>query len=228
MIPRQVRAPTTIPKTEKLRREDDLLHGSAPKDLVDRIRSGDKLAEAELVRRYSRPIMTMLRHRTGHVQRAEDLHQDTFFVVIQRLRTSGIDDPSRISAFLHQTALNLLVGENRKEARRKTQPDVDLIEVQPDARADQLRTLIRHETDAAVRAMLQELRAPRDKELLYRFYILQQEKPLICKAMALPFERFDRVISRARKRFRELVDEKGASTELLGNVDAEVPPLRDT
>lgn len=199
-----------------MRQLGDSLQDLAPQDLVDRIRAGDKRAETELVRRYSRPIMTLLRHRTGNVQRAEDLHQDTFFVVLQRLRTSGIDDPARVSAFLHQTAINLLIGENRREARRKTQPDADLIDVQPDASADQLRALIRAEADGAVRTMIQELTTPRDKELLYRFYILQQEKPLICKAMTLSFDSFDRVISRARKRFRALIAQKRPSADLLG------------
>jgi RNA polymerase sigma-70 factor (ECF subfamily) len=198
-----------------LRQLGDPLHDVAPQDLADRIRAGDRQAETELVRRYSRPIMTLLRHRTGNVQRAEDLHQDTFFVVLQRLRTSGIDDPAHVSAFLHQTAINLLIGDNRREARRKTQPDLDLIDIQPDASADQLRTLIREEADGAVRAMIQEMNTPRDKELLYRFYILQQEKPLICKAMALSVEGFDHVISRARRRFRELIVQKNPSADLL-------------
>ena len=153
----------------------------------------------------------MLRQRTGSIQRAEDLHQDTFWVVIQRLRTAGIDDATRISAFLHRTALNLLIGENRKEARRRTHADVGLVEVHPDPNADQLGALIRAEAAGAVRAMIQELRNPRDKELLYRFYILQHDKPLICKVMSLPVDQFDRVISRARRRFRELIDKKGAS-----------------
>jgi RNA polymerase sigma-70 factor (ECF subfamily) len=198
-----------------VRQLGDSLDEVAPQDLADRIRAGDKRAETELVRRYSRSIMALLRHRTGNVQQAEDLHQDTFFVVLQRLRTTGIDDPTRVSAFLHQTAINLLIGNSRRDARRKTQPDLDLIDVQPDTRADQLRALIRAEADGAIRAMIQELSTPRDRELLYRFYILQQEKSLICKAMTLSVERFDRVISRARKRFRELIDRKGPSADLL-------------
>jgi RNA polymerase sigma-70 factor (ECF subfamily) len=152
--------------------------------------------------------MTMLRQRCRNTQRAEDLHQDTFVVVLQRLRTTGIDDPARVSAFLHRTAINLLIDDSRKEVRRKTQVDTDLVLLQSDSSADQLRALIRDEADRAVRTLIQELRNPRDRELLYRFYILQQEKPAICQAMALPSEHFDRVISRARKRFRELIDEK--------------------
>jgi RNA polymerase sigma-70 factor (ECF subfamily) len=148
------------------------------------------------------------------VQRAEDLHQDTFVIVLQRLRTTGLDDPTRIAAFLHKTAINLLIDQGRREARRKTSTDTDVVYLQSDGAADQLRALIRDEADRAVRTMILELRSPRDRELLHRFYILQQEKPLVCQAMALPSEHFDRVISRARKRFRELIEGKRADIAL--------------
>ncbi|MEQ9563551.1 MAG: sigma-70 family RNA polymerase sigma factor [Woeseiaceae bacterium] len=181
---------------------------STPEGLVERIAAGDSKAEAELVRRYSRSLMTMLESRSGDVQRAEDIHQDTFCVVIERLRTGGIDDPARIAAFIHRTAINILIGEHRKESRRRTYPDTDLIQRQRDDSSDQLRQLIRNESGNAIRAAIQALSSERDRELLYRFYILQEEKPAICKVLALTSEHFDRVISRARKRFRQLVEER--------------------
>ena len=191
-----------------MRQVNDTIEDLAPQVLVERIRDGSERAESELVRRYSRAIMVMLKQRTGDVQRAEDIQQDTFCVVLQRLRTTSIDDPSRISAFLHKTAINLLIGEFRKEARRQTHADTDLVQRHTDTRSNQLRQLIRDEADRAIRTMIQELKNARDRELLYRFYILQQEKPLVCKALTLTTEHFDRVVSRARKRFRQLVEEK--------------------
>ena len=181
---------------------------AAPEVLVERILNGDAGAEADLVRRYSRSIMTMLKHRTRDVQRAEDVHQETFYIVLKRLRSTSIDDPSRISSFLHRTAINVLIGEHRREARRKTDVDTDLIQRQMDATADQLRQLIRDEADHAVRAAIQELTTPRDRELLYRFYILQEDKSAVCKALSLTSAHFDRVVSRARKRFRQLIEQK--------------------
>ncbi len=179
-----------------------------PEALVLRIGEGDSTAETELVQRFSRPVMTMLQHRTGDVQRAEDVHQDTFCIVLERLRTRSIDDPSRISAFIHRTAINVLIGDYRKEARRETYADTELIQRHVDRRADQLQELIRTESGEAIRSTIQELGNDRDKELLYRFYILQEEKPVICKVLALTSEHFDRVISRARKRFRQLLERR--------------------
>jgi RNA polymerase sigma-70 factor, ECF subfamily len=186
----------------------DTVEPLAPQTLVARIRQGDRTAESELVRRYSRPLMAMLRQRTGNIQRAEDLHQEAFVIVLQRLRTRGIDDPSLVSAFLRQTAINLWIEDRRKEGRRKTYPDTDFVLLERDESADQLGTIIRAEGDRAVRAMLQEMPNARDREVLQRFYILQQEKPAVCEIMRLPAEHFDRVISRARRRFRELIEKK--------------------
>lgn len=186
----------------------DTVEPISPQVLVDRIRQGDKAAESELVRRYSRPLMAMLRQRTGNIQRAEDLHQETFVIVLQRLRTRGIDDPALISAFLYKTAINLWIEDGRKEARRKTKPDTDLVLLEKDDSADQLAAMIRDEAGRAVRTMLHEMPNARDREVLQRFYLLQQEKPVVCQAMSLPSDHFDRVISRARQRFRELVEKK--------------------
>lgn len=174
--------------------------------LVDRIAAGDKRAEAELVRRFSRSMLTMLEMRAGDRATAEDIHQETFCIVLERLRTRGIDNPGLISAFIHRTALNILIGEYRKDARRKTDVDTALVERCSDSRSDQLQALIREESDRAVRLAIQELKNPRDKELLYRFYILQEEKAAICTTLRLSTAHFDRVISRARQRFRRFVE----------------------
>ena len=176
--------------------------------IVRQIRGGNKDAEEQLIRNFSRPLMKLLEHRTGDIQRAEDVHQDTFCIVLDRLRTRGIDDPARIAAFIHRTALNVLLGEYRKESRRQTHADTELIQRQGDSNADQLRELIRRESQTAIRDTVLALNNERDRELMYRFYILQQEKPMICRALSLTSVHFDRVISRARKRFRDLIERR--------------------
>lgn len=194
---------------------------AAPEALVDRIRKGDTDAETQLVSQYSRPIMSMLAVRAGgDVQRAEDLHQETFLVVLKRLRESGIDEPRKLAAFIHKTACNLLVADFRKESRRRTFTDSEIAELGVDPEADQLVGLIRDEASHAVRKLIQELNNARDRELLYRFYILQQEKPVVCEIMNLSNEHFDRVISRARRRFRELIDERRAAPDLATDIPA--------
>ena len=47
--------------------------------------------------------------------------------------------------------------------------------------------------------------APRDRDVLDRFYLRDQDKARICKELGLTPANFDRVISRARIRLRELL-----------------------
>ena len=179
-----------------------------PALLVKRVGSGDSHAEAELIGRYSRSLMAMLICRTGDIQRAEDVHQETFCIVLQRLRGRGIDRPESISSFIHQTASNFLINEYRKEARRKTDADTDFVQKHRDTGLSQLEQLLTREAAVATRAAIQELRTDRDREILYRFYILQEEKQQICQTLGLSSAQFDTVISRARSRFRKVIDNK--------------------
>ena len=150
----------------------------------------------------------MLRQRTRDLQLAEDLHQDTFCVVIERLRGDGIDQPERLSGFIHRTAVNLHIGILRKDQRRQTFADSERVAAQPDDRETQLSRVLREETNAAVRSMISDLETARDRELIRRFYLLEQDKRVICASLDLTERHFDRVIHRARSRFRALVESK--------------------
>ena len=61
----------------------------------------------------------------------------------------------------------------------------------------------------AARQMLDEMPATRDREVLMRFYIHDEEKEEICQDLRLSMEHFNRVIFRARNRFRELLEQRG-------------------
>jgi len=56
--------------------------------------------------------------------------------------------------------------------------------------------------------LIEQMKVPRDREILYRFYVRDQGKPLICDALDLSNAHFDRVINRARNRFRALVEQE--------------------
>jgi RNA polymerase sigma-70 factor (ECF subfamily) len=179
----------------------------APTSLVRRIRSGSREAETQLVQAYQRPILELLRNRARDPDLAQDLLQETFIVVINRLRADGIEQPDKLAAFIHRVAHNLVIGHFRKETRRKTQTDTELVEIQQDQKSEQLEAFLRKEEGQIVRRLLEELKTPRDREILRRFYVWGQEKPLICDALGLDNDQFDRVISRARQRFRVLAEQ---------------------
>lgn len=182
---------------------------TAPADLVRRIAAGDRAAEELLVRQFSRGVSFLLRRQGLTVEAVEDLHQETFRAVLERLRRRPLDDPDALGGYVSATARNLALAER---ARRRRRPEVE--QTQPDAAADAatdpapnpLSTVLTAENAGLVRQMLAELPTPRDREILERFYVAEEDKGLICAELGLDGLHFNRVLFRARQRLRELVE----------------------
>lgn len=176
-------------------------------DLVRRIQSGDASAEGEFVERYSRGLLYMLRRTVGDPFLADDLHQDAFRVVLERLRASELEDPDRLAGFLHRTARNLFIAEYRKKARRKTDDGLDGQASGAVADAPgQLSEVLLDEEAGLVRRLIGELKSDRDRQILYRFYIAEDDKERICADLGLSSLHFNRVLFRARQRLKDLLE----------------------
>jgi len=174
-------------------------------DLVRRIAAGDTAAEGALVERYSRGLLYLLRRLGAPPELAEDLHQETFRIVLERLRRKGLEDPAGLSGFLHGTARNLMIAERRKTARRKTDVDSEGLERVIHPEPGQLSAVLLDEEAAIVRKLIGELPTDRDRQLLLRFYVAEEEKESICSDLGLDSLHFNRVLFRARHRFKELL-----------------------
>jgi len=175
-------------------------------DLARRIAAGDASAEEELVRRYSRGLVYLLRRLGASPELADDLHQETFRVVLERLRRRGLEDPAGLAAFLRGTARNLMTAERRKTARRRTDTDEEQLEQAVHPSPSQLSSVLHDEEAEIVRMLISELPTDRDRQLLLRFYVVEEEKETICAALALDSLHFNRVLFRARQRFKELLE----------------------
>ena len=192
-------------------------------DLARRVGVGDATAETELVERYSRGLLFMLRRMTGNPDLADDLHQDAFRVVLERLRGKGLSEPERLAGFLNRTARNLFIADYRKRARRKT----DDLEEQAAPPADpapsqESRTLLDEEA-AMVRQLVEQLQPDRDRQILYRFYIVEEAKERICADLELSSLHFNRVLFRARQRLKKLLESsrRAAGVQALSGAAAE-------
>jgi RNA polymerase sigma-70 factor, ECF subfamily len=174
-----------------------------PAALVDHIRSGQAGAEDELVRRYGRGLTFILTRSCSDTSIVEDLLQDTFRVALEKIRRGDLRDPARLSGFLCSLARNLVVEHFRKASSRRVASNVGdaaFVSFDPDPQEQALRS----ERLAIVRQVLSELSSGRDRQILYRFYIAEDEKPAICRDLGLSSLHFNRVLFRARERYREL------------------------
>ncbi len=181
--------------------------------LVRRIVSGDPTAEAELVRRFSRAVSFLLRRLARDEAMVEDLYQETFRLVIEKVRGGELREAERLPGFVSSMARNLFLASVRRGGRRqKWQGDPEAADTAPDPAPGQLAQLLAQERAAIVRRVLAELTNDRDREILARYYIADQDKAAICRDLNLSDLHFNRVLFRARQRYRELFEKWQGAT----------------
>ncbi|HYJ39206.1 MAG TPA: sigma-70 family RNA polymerase sigma factor, partial [Steroidobacteraceae bacterium] len=131
------------------------------------------------------------------------------------LRTQPLDDPDKLPAFVAQIARNLVIAERRKERRRKTDVDSEAIDAVPDHAQGQEQDAQRESAAVAIRKVLAEMKSIRDRSLLVRYYLRDEDKKDICRELGLTEPSFNVVLFRARARFLELLEKRGISGEDL-------------
>ncbi len=194
------------------------------KDIAERIGAGDPSAEALLMERLRPGLKMILYARCAHdVELAADLCQDTLLVVLNRLRSRSMEDPSRLAAFAAQTARQLAFDARRRFATRNTVVDSEAVDAaiveSPMDESVENASMV-----SLVRQLLGELSHDRDREILKRFYLLEQEKSDICRSYGLAPGTFDQLVFRARARLRVLLNLRGvASRDLLCLVGFWIP-----
>jgi RNA polymerase sigma-70 factor, ECF subfamily len=175
-------------------------------DLARRIQAGERPAEEDLVARYGPGVAAILRRATGDRAATQDLYQDVFRLAIEKIRRGDLREPAKLPGFLCGIARNLAVDHYRGTWRRTGEP---LEDVEPaDASPDPLDRLLAGEKAALVRQVLAELGSDRDREVLFRFYIGEEDKERLCSELNLTSLHFNRVLFRARQRYRELYERR--------------------
>ncbi|MFT2089985.1 RNA polymerase sigma factor [Paraglaciecola sp. 2405UD69-4] len=193
---------------------------SQSESIILRISRGDKDAEQELVATYYRGLMFILNRQTQNQSLSEDLAQDTFMIVIQKARNDSITNPAALAAFIRQTGINLLIGHKRKESRRDTH-SVDNVEIHaPTDNMEISQALHSNKLLEITTQLLNELKSPRDKEILQNYFVYEQNKQQICEDLALTKEHFDRVLFRARQRLKQLIQHKLGSEDKSSKITA--------
>lgn len=141
---------------------------------------------------------------------AADMLNEAVAISISHLRLGRVSAPDRLPGYVYRVALNLY-----RNYRRELQNRADIR-----AKAEDLEALPAESTaasfDAAdgelvrqVRKLIEELPTPRDREVIKRFYLDEEEKATICESLGLSSLHFDKVVFRARQRMRSLFETKG-------------------
>ncbi len=86
--------------------------GDQDLSLVRRAAEGDELAFEELVKKYQKPVLNIIYRYTGDYDQAEDIAQEVFFKVWQKIKT--FKGRSKFSTWLYRIVVNQCLDYRRK------------------------------------------------------------------------------------------------------------------
>ena len=125
-----------------------------------------------------------------------------------------IEEPARLAGYMRGIAKRLVIGDTRKMARRATNPDSEHIATVADDGADPCAQVSDAQIARIVRRLLDGLPMERDRQVLKMFYLEEVEKTEICKVLEITSRHFNRVIFRAKRRFKELLEKAELNRKL--------------
>jgi RNA polymerase sigma-70 factor, ECF subfamily len=165
--------------------------------------------EHETLLRDMSGLKAQLTRVTRNADVAADLLQDAIVTALQKLRTGEIEHRRQLDGYVYRVALNHFRNFRRKDksAVSDTESASALVDVAAEGRPTS--SIQSEQWAGIVRRLLRELSSPRDREVLVRFYLKEEERGSLCRSLGLTDLQFNRVIFRARERFRELLEHRG-------------------
>lgn len=173
-------------------------------EIVNRIIAGDADAEAEVVRMYQKGVAMIIRRTLRGASAGEDVSQDTFRKVLEKIRRGELREAERLSGFVRSVARNSAIEYIRRARKHGNQEGDNSAERIQDPTPNQLDKILSDEKAQAVHRIIKELKLERDRELLRRYYIDEEDKDTICASLSITRAQFNNVISRAKARFKDL------------------------
>lgn len=176
-------------------------------ELVDRIRLSETDGMEELYQLFSKGIRFYLCRQLGP-QELDDKVHDTFVVVVQAIRRGELREPSRLMGFVRTIVRRQVAAHIDKVVHtRRDQLDLDSTVRLADPEENPEERAMFSQRSELINRVLGEL-SDRDREILTRFYLLEQGQDQICSEMALSETQFRLLKSRAKARFGELGKKK--------------------
>ncbi len=171
---------------------------------VDRIRAGDPLAMTELYTVFTRGIRYLLLRSLG-MEDLDDRVHDCFVVVTEAIRSGELRDPARLMGYV-RTIVRRHIAASIEEAvvrRRTTVEFEDSVFSVSDWKNNPEQNLLSRQRAEIARRVFHGV-SRRDREILHRFYLLEQPQERICQEMGLSYNQFRLLKSRAKARFGKL------------------------
>lgn len=153
-------------------------------------------------------VRAVLLRLTRDLEATNDLAQEVTLAAWQAIQAGRLRDPAALPAYVLQCARHAAAAHARK-SRPATVEDIPEFE---SAWAERPQTPLEHCEAGELRGLAQQaladLPTERDRALIRGYYVEGRGKPELMARFGLGADQFDRVISRARTRMRELLRNK--------------------
>lgn len=169
----------------------------------------DRAAIEALIAKHYTGLRLLIHRRAGNLELAADLLNEAVCTTWEKWQAGLIARPEEIAGYIFQVAMNLLRNHRRSASERADKRVASEVIGTLPADAEATDRWLEKKIALRVKRILQELRAPRDRELLVRFYLQEEDKETICRDMSLEADQFDKVLHRARGRLKELLESSG-------------------
>jgi RNA polymerase sigma-70 factor (ECF subfamily) len=172
--------------------------------LVQRIHDGDSAAMEELYGIFAKGIRYFLLRNLGPDDLDDKVH-DCFVIVTQAIRNGDLREPERLMGYVRTVVKRQIAGSIDiavQQRRNRVEFDDSLFSVS-DWRDNPESSVIARQRAEIARKVLDGV-SRRDREILNRFYVMEQPQEKICEEMGLTYNQFRLLKSRAKARFGEL------------------------
>jgi RNA polymerase sigma-70 factor (ECF subfamily) len=173
------------------RQKDRRANESELSEIVRRIIAKDPDAEEEMVRRYRDGVSQIIYQVVRNQSVTEDLAQESLIKALEKIRNGDVREPERLSGYICAIARFMALDHIRKMR--------SAMKLEEEGVAD-----LSKEKAEIVRKVISEMKVQRDRDVLFRHYILEEEKDKICADLNLTRDQFSRIIFRAHQRYKEL------------------------
>ncbi|HMF75699.1 MAG TPA: sigma-70 family RNA polymerase sigma factor [Bryobacteraceae bacterium] len=182
--------------------------------LVSQIKAGQDAGMEHLYKLFSRGIRYYLCRQLGP-QELEDKVHDTFLIVVNAIKRGDLREPERLMGFV-RTVVRRQVAAYIESAvhLRREQADLETGGAIADRKQNPEQEAMVRQKSALMRSALDAL-SKRDRDILIRFYLMEQSQEEICKEMALTETQFRLLKSRAKAKFGDIGRKKLASSGFI-------------
>ena len=177
-----------------------------------RARSGAPLSQADvaaLIEQNYVGLRLLVARRCRDPQVAADLLNDAVCTTWAKWQAGKIERPEQIAGYVLQVTMNLLRNHRRAIAERpEKRADAAKLQDLPSGTEPSDETIER-EIAVQVKNVIRGMSSQRDRAILVRFYLDEEDKETICRDLGLSPLQFDKILHRARGRLRKLLESGG-------------------